>query len=78
MVRIQSTNSHFPLVIPLPISAFLLCLLHSPLASWFLSLHVLCIYTAFAQDRTETDVINLRRVIYLTIMSSMDFEEVRH
>jgi hypothetical protein len=31
-----------------------------------------------AQDMTETDVINLRRVIYLTIMSSMDFEEAGH
>ncbi len=27
---------------------------------------------------TETDVINLRRTIYLTIMSSMDFEEAGH
>ena len=27
---------------------------------------------------TETDVINLRRIIYLTIMSSMDFEEAGH
>eukprot|EP01117_Protostelium_nocturnum_P019870 TRINITY_DN8718_c0_g1_i3.p1 TRINITY_DN8718_c0_g1~~TRINITY_DN8718_c0_g1_i3.p1 ORF type:complete len:450 (+),score=125.35 TRINITY_DN8718_c0_g1_i3:480-1829(+) len=29
-------------------------------------------------DNTETDLINLRRTIYLTIMSSMDFEECAH
>lgn len=27
---------------------------------------------------TETDVVNLRRTIYLTIMSSLDFEEAGH
>lgn len=31
-----------------------------------------------AQDETETDIINLRRTIYLTIMSSVDFEEAGH
>ena len=30
------------------------------------------------QDATETNVINLRRTIYLTIMSAMDFEEAGH
>lgn len=30
------------------------------------------------QDSTETDVVNLRRVIYLTIMSSVDFTECVH
>ena len=30
------------------------------------------------QDQTETNVINLRRTIYLTIMSAMDFEEAGH
>ena len=30
------------------------------------------------QDMTQTDLINLRRTIYLTIMSSMDFEEAGH
>jgi pre-mRNA-splicing factor CWC22 len=30
------------------------------------------------KDMTETDVVNLRRVIYLTIMSSLDFEEAGH
>ena len=29
-------------------------------------------------DQTETNLINLRRTIYLTIMSSMDFEEAGH
>jgi hypothetical protein len=29
-------------------------------------------------DQTEGDVINLRRQIYLTIMSSADFEECAH
>lgn len=29
-------------------------------------------------DMTETDVVNLRRTIYLTIMSSLDFEEAGH
>ena len=29
-------------------------------------------------DATETDVVNLRRTIYLTIMSSLDFEECAH
>ena len=31
-----------------------------------------------AQDATETNLINLRRTIYLTIMSAMDFEEAGH
>ena len=30
------------------------------------------------QDATETNVINLRRTIYLTIMSALDFEEAGH
>ncbi|OAY82362.1 Pre-mRNA-splicing factor CWC [Ananas comosus] len=30
------------------------------------------------KDRTETNLINLRRTIYLTIMSSVDFEEAGH
>ena len=30
------------------------------------------------QDRTETNLVNLRRTIYLTIMSSMGFEEGGH
>ena len=29
------------------------------------------------EDRTQTNLVNLRRTIYLTIMSSLDFEEVR-
>ena len=29
-------------------------------------------------DETETDVVNLRRTIYLTIMSTLDFEEAGH
>jgi hypothetical protein len=28
------------------------------------------------EDRTQTNQVNLRRTIYLTLMSSMDFEEV--
>ncbi|KAI3865816.1 hypothetical protein MKX03_026008 [Papaver bracteatum] len=30
------------------------------------------------QDETETNLVNLRRAIYLTIMSSVDFEEAGH
>ena len=30
------------------------------------------------QDNTETNLINLRRTIYLTIMSALDFEEAGH
>jgi pre-mRNA-splicing factor CWC22 len=30
------------------------------------------------RDKTETNLINLRRTIYLTIMSSVDFEEAGH
>ena len=30
------------------------------------------------RDETETNLINLRRTIYLTIMSSVDFEEAGH
>ena len=30
------------------------------------------------EDKTEVDVVNLRRTIYLTIMSSLDFEECVH
>ncbi|GMH00071.1 hypothetical protein Nepgr_001910 [Nepenthes gracilis] len=30
------------------------------------------------QDQTETNLVNLRRTIYLTIMSSVDFEEAGH
>ena len=29
-------------------------------------------------DETETNLVNLRRTIYLTIMSSVDFEEASH
>ena len=34
--------------------------------------------TTEIQDATETDLVNLRRTIYLTIMSSLDFEECAH
>lgn len=30
------------------------------------------------RDKTETNLVNLRRTIYLTIMSSVDFEEAGH
>ncbi|KAH0687717.1 hypothetical protein KY284_018270 [Solanum tuberosum] len=30
------------------------------------------------EDETETNLINLRRTIYLTIMSSAEFEEAGH
>jgi len=30
------------------------------------------------QDMTETDLINLRRTIYLTLMNSLGFEEAVH
>ncbi|CAA7014853.1 unnamed protein product [Microthlaspi erraticum] len=30
------------------------------------------------QDHTETDLVNLRRTIYLTVMSSLNFEEAAH
>lgn len=30
------------------------------------------------EDKTEMDVVNLRRTIYLTIMSNIDFEECAH
>ena len=30
------------------------------------------------QDLTQTNLVNLRRTIYLTIMSSLDFEECAH
>lgn len=30
------------------------------------------------KDETETNLVNLRRTIYLTIMSSVDFEEAGH
>lgn len=30
------------------------------------------------EDATGTDVVNLRRTIYLTIMASLDFEEAGH
>jgi pre-mRNA-splicing factor CWC22 len=30
------------------------------------------------QDHTQVDVVTLRRTIYLTIMSSLDFEETCH
>ncbi|MDF9518897.1 hypothetical protein P5780_27695, partial [Bacillus cereus] len=30
------------------------------------------------QDRTETNLVNLRRTIYLVIMSSLDYEECVH
>ncbi len=34
--------------------------------------------TTAIDDATETNLVNLRRTIYLTIMSSMDFEESGH
>jgi hypothetical protein len=30
------------------------------------------------QDQTQTNLVNLRRTIYLTIMSALDFEEAGH
>ena len=30
------------------------------------------------QDKTETNLVNLRRVIYLTIMNSLNYEEAVH
>jgi pre-mRNA-splicing factor CWC22 len=30
------------------------------------------------QDQTNTNLVNLRRAIYLTIMSSLNFEECAH
>lgn len=41
-----------------------------------------CVYAVLnaccVQDQTETNLINLRRTIYLTIMSSAQFEEAGH
>jgi pre-mRNA-splicing factor CWC22 len=34
--------------------------------------------TGIIKDKTETNLLNLRRTIYLTIMSSLDFEEAGH
>jgi hypothetical protein len=30
------------------------------------------------EDRTETNLVNLRRVIYLTIMNALNYEEAVH
>ena len=30
------------------------------------------------QDRTETNLVNLRRIIYLTIMNALNYEEAVH
>lgn len=30
------------------------------------------------QDQTEMDVVHFKRTVYLTIMSSLDFEECAH
>ena len=30
------------------------------------------------EDRTETNLINLRRIIYLTIMNALNYEEAVH
>ena len=30
------------------------------------------------QDKTETNLVNLRRVIYLTIMNALNYEEAVH
>lgn len=30
------------------------------------------------QDRTETNLVNLRKVIYLTIMNALNYEEAVH
>eukprot|EP00747_Dinoflagellata_sp_TGD_P154107 gnl/TRDRNA2_/TRDRNA2_177467_c0_seq1.p1 gnl/TRDRNA2_/TRDRNA2_177467_c0~~gnl/TRDRNA2_/TRDRNA2_177467_c0_seq1.p1 ORF type:complete len:610 (-),score=-30.09 gnl/TRDRNA2_/TRDRNA2_177467_c0_seq1:116-1945(-) len=35
-------------------------------------------YNSIIRDKTETKLLNLRRTIYLTIMSSLDFEESGH
>lgn len=37
-----------------------------------------CQCLCLLQDQTQTDLINLRRTIYLTIMSSAQFEEAGH
>ena len=44
----------------------------------FLSLTSLSEPQQEIQDVTEQDLINLRRQLYLTIMSSLDFEECAH
>ncbi len=41
--------------------------------SWILNVNF-----RLMQDQTQTDLINLRRTIYLTIMSSAQFEEAGH
>lgn len=38
----------------------------------------LFMHSQVIEDMTQTDLVNLRRTIYLTIMSSMDFEEAGH
>lgn len=30
------------------------------------------------EDRTETNLVNLRRIIYLTIMNALNYEEAVH
>ena len=30
------------------------------------------------EDRTETNLVNLRRIIYLTIMNALNYEEAAH
>lgn len=37
-----------------------------------------CLHNTVLQDQTQTNLINLRRTIYLTIMSSAQFEEAGH
>jgi pre-mRNA-splicing factor CWC22 len=46
---------------------------------------ILCLRTAVAvedkegiEDRTETNLVNLRRTIYLTIMNALNYEEAVH
>lgn len=34
--------------------------------------------TGVIEDRTQTNLVNLRRVIYLTIMNSLTYEEAVH
>lgn len=60
-------------------------ILFMPIAHYFMCIHFFCIIVEEAEaekqkiiDMTETNLVGLRRTIYLTLQSSLDFEEAAH
>jgi len=49
-----------------------------PLLPFLTFIHLVAETKEGIEDRTETNLVNLRRVIYLTIMNALNYEEAVH